>query len=229
MTDINRRAATLLALLSPLAASAARAEAPPPKPPAMPHDMDMTGYDPTVHWMGDEEIAMLVYPGMTIMDLVGPHCMFGSMMGAKIHLVAKTLEPVTSDTGLTILPTATFETCPRDLTVLFTPGGTNGTLAAASDPATLAFVTDRGSRAKYVTSVCSGSLILGAAGLLKGYRPRRIGRCAMCWPSTARSRPKRGWCATATGSPARGSRPASILVWPWSPSFAIRPTPSAAS
>ena len=170
MTDINRGAATLLALLSPLAASAARAEAPPPKPPAMPHDMDMTGYDPKVHWMGDEEIAMLVYPGMTIMDLVGPHCMFGSMMGAKIHLVAKTLDPVTSDTGLTILPTATFETCPRDLTVLFTPGGTNGTLAAASDPATLAFVKDRGSRAKYVTSVCSGSLILGAAGLLKGYK-----------------------------------------------------------
>jgi putative intracellular protease/amidase len=170
MIDMNRRVAALLALLSPLAASAARGETLPPKAPAMPHDMDMTGYDPKIHWMGDEEIAMLVYPGMTIMDLIGPHCMFGSMMGAKIHLVAKTLDPVTSDAGLTILPTATFETCPRDLTVLFTPGGTDGTLAAASDPATLAFMRDRGSRAKYVTSVCSGSLILGAAGLLKGYK-----------------------------------------------------------
>jgi cyclohexyl-isocyanide hydratase len=68
------------------------------------------------------------------------------------------------------IPTATFDTCPRDLTVLFTPGGTDGTLAAASDPETLAFMADRGSRAKYVTSVCSGSLILGAAGLLKGYK-----------------------------------------------------------
>ncbi|MGL6211997.1 MAG: DJ-1/PfpI family protein [Paracoccaceae bacterium] len=54
--------------------------------------------------------------------------------------------------------------------MLFTPGGTDGTLAAASDAVTLAFMADRGSRATYVTSVCSGSLILGAAGLLKGYR-----------------------------------------------------------
>lgn len=113
---------------------------------------------------------MLIYPGMTVMDLIGPHCMFGSLMGATIHIVAKSLDPVTSDAGLTIIPTATFDTCPRDLTALFTPGGTDGTLAAASDPETLAFMADRGSRAKYVTSVCSGSLILGAAGLLKGYK-----------------------------------------------------------
>jgi putative intracellular protease/amidase len=136
----------------------------------MGHDMDMTGYDPKVHWMGSEQIAMLMYPGMTVMDLIGPQCMFAALMGAKIHLVAKSLDPVTSDAGVTIIPTATFDTCPRDLTVLFTPGGTDGTLAAASDPQTLAFMADRGARAKYVTSVCSGSLILGAAGLLKGYK-----------------------------------------------------------
>lgn len=124
----------------------------------------------SVPWMGSEEIAMLVYPGMTVMDLVGPHCMFGALMGVKIHIVAKSLEPVTSDAGLTVVPTVTFDTCPQDLTVLFTPGGTDGTLAAASDPETLAFMADRGARAKYVTSVCSGSLILGAAGLLKGYK-----------------------------------------------------------
>ncbi len=123
-----------------------------------------------VHWTGDETIAMLMYPGMTVMDLIGPQSMFGAMMGAKVMLVAKTLEPVTSDAGVTITPHATFETCPRDLTVIFAPGGTDGTIAAAKDPATLAFIRDRGSRAKYVTSVCSGSLILGAAGLLKGYK-----------------------------------------------------------
>ena len=77
---------------------------------------------------------------------------------------------MTSDAGMTIVPDATFDTCPRELTVLFTPGGTDGTLAAASDSATIAFMADRGARAKYVTSVCSGSLILGAAGLLKGYK-----------------------------------------------------------
>ena len=168
MTDIDRRAA-LLALLAPLAAGPAAAQtSAAPSMADMGHDM--ADYDPKVRWMGEEEIAMLVYPGMTIMDLIGPHCMFGAMMGAKIHLVARTLDPVTSDAGVTILPTATFETCPRDLTVLFAPGGTDGTIAAASDAATLAFMRDRGARAKYVTSVCSGSLVLGAAGLLKGYR-----------------------------------------------------------
>ena len=170
MTDIDRRAA-MLALLAPLAAGAAAAQTPPPaQTPDMVQGMDLTGYDPTVHWMGNEEIAMQMYPGMTIMDLIGPHAMFGGMMGARIHLVAKTLDPVTSDAGVTIVPTATFETCPRDLTVLFTPGGPDGTLAAVADPAILAFMADRGARAKYVTSVCSGSLILGAAGLLKGYK-----------------------------------------------------------
>ncbi len=173
MTDIDRRTA-LLALLTPLAASGeAQAQTSKPAPMAAPPDhvmsSDMGGGD-GVHWMGNEEIAMLMYPGMTVMDLIGPQSMFGSMMGAKVRLVAKTLDPVTSDAGVTIIPHATFETCPRDLTVLFAPGGTAGTLAAARDPATLAFIADRGARAKYVTSVCSGSLILGAAGLLKGYR-----------------------------------------------------------
>ena len=172
MTEIDRRTATLLALFAPFAAGAAGAQTPAPqsKMTDMGHDMDMTGYDPKVHWMGDEQIAMLMYPGMTVLDLIGPQSWFGAMMGAKIHLVAKTMEPVTSDAGVTIVPNATFETCPRDLTVLFTGGGTDGTIAAATDPATLAFMADRGARAKYVTSVCSGSLILGKAGLLEGYK-----------------------------------------------------------
>ncbi len=177
MTDIDRRTATLIALMAPFTASGARAQTlaqelkPAPMAPPMNHKMpfDM-GRGDGVHWMGDEQIAMLMYPGMTVMDLIGPQSMFGSMMGAKVLLVAKTLEPVTSDAGVTIIPHATFETCPRDLTVLFAPGGTDGTIAAARDAATLAFIKDRGARAKYVTSVCSGSLILGAAGLLKGYK-----------------------------------------------------------
>ncbi len=172
MPDIDRRTAALLALLAPFAAGSARASSAPAAPttPDMGHAMDMSGYDPRVHWTGDERIAMLMYPGMTVMDLIGPQSMFGAMMGAQVLLVARTLDPVTSDAGVTITPHASFATCPRDLTVLFAPGGTDGTIAAASDPATLAFMRDRGTRAKYVTSVCSGSLILGAAGLLKGYR-----------------------------------------------------------
>jgi len=170
MIDNQRRTLMLGALLAPLMSnSALAASASEPMPhahpiPSMGPEMDK------VKWMGDEQIGMLVYPGMTVMDLIGPHCMFGALMGAQIHIVAKTLDPVTSDAGLTVVPNATFETCPRDLTVLFAPGGTDGTLAAASDPDTLAFFADRGARAKYITSVCSGSLILGAAGLLKGYK-----------------------------------------------------------
>jgi len=172
MADIDRRTALLMALATPFVSAAARAASTPLQPDMsdMGHDMNMTGYDPKIHWMGNEQIAMLMYPGMTVMDLIGPQSMFGALMGAKVLLVAKTPDPVTSDAGVTITPHATFDTCPRDLTVLFTPGGTSGTLAAASDPETLAFMADRGSRAKYVTSVCSGSLILGAAGLLKGYK-----------------------------------------------------------
>jgi putative intracellular protease/amidase len=96
--------------------------------------------------------------------------MFASLLGAKVHLVGKSMAPVTSDTGVTITPTTSFADCPRDLTVLFAPGGTEGTLAAMQDEEIRLFMADRGSRANYVTSVCTGSLILGAAGLLKGYR-----------------------------------------------------------
>lgn len=172
MNSIDRRTALLLALSAPFAAGTTRAQASASKLQAadLGHDMNMTGYDPKVHWMGNEQIAMLMYPGMTVMDLIGPQSMFGALMGAKVLLIAKSLDPVTSDAGVTITPHATFDTCPPDLTVLFTPGGADGTLAAAADPETLAFMADRGARAKYVTSVCSGSLILGAAGLLKGYR-----------------------------------------------------------
>jgi putative intracellular protease/amidase len=168
MTQIDRRAAALLTLLAPLAATAAEARegegAPAPTAPS--HDMG--GAPPA--WTRRDEVAMLVYPGMTALDLIGPQYMFASLMGARVHLVAKTLAPVVCDTGVTITPGATFADCPRDLTVLFAPGGTSGTLAALADGETRAFMADRGARATYVTSVCTGALILGAAGLLKGYR-----------------------------------------------------------
>ncbi len=171
MIDNDRRNLLLGALLTPLAASMSFGASGATDMSMSDHTMPDMGRDmDNVHWMGNEQIAMLVYPGMTVMDLVGPHCMFGALMGAKIHIVARTREPVTSDAGLTVVPNATFDSCPKNLTVLFTPGGTDGTLAAASDPQTLEFMADRGARAKYVTSVCSGSLILGAAGLLKGYK-----------------------------------------------------------
>lgn len=120
-------------------------------------------------WMGKEQIAILIYDGMTSLDIVGPHFFLSSLAGATVHLVARSLKPVTGD-GLTITPTTTFGSCPRDLDVLLTGGGTDGTLNAMEDPATLAFLADRGARAKWVASVCTGSLLLARAGLLKGYK-----------------------------------------------------------
>lgn len=113
--------------------------------------------------------AMLLYPGMTALDLVGPQYVFAAMM-QSVHLVAKSNEPVLSDTGLAIVPTITFEDCPEKVTILFVPGGSEGTLAAMEDEATLSFVRSRGEQADYVTSVCTGSLILAAAGLLEDYK-----------------------------------------------------------
>ncbi|HZT03085.1 MAG TPA: DJ-1/PfpI family protein [Steroidobacteraceae bacterium] len=163
MSTVDRRTAALLALFGPLLAVPAARAAPPSSRPRTGSSQVPPG------WVRHDVIAQLVYPNMTALDLVGPHYMFALLMGAKVHLVAKTPDPVKSDLGLTITPTTTFADCPRDLTVLFAPGGT-GAVAAAGDPQTRAFIADRGKRAKYVTSVCTGSLILGAAGLLEGYR-----------------------------------------------------------
>lgn len=118
-----------------------------------------------------DPIAMVLYPEMTALDLVGPYHFLGAT-GARIELVTtqSDLSPVPSDLGLAIQPTATLETCPENLTLLFVPGGTRGTIAAARDPRTISFIRDRASRARYVTSVCTGSLILGAAGALRGKR-----------------------------------------------------------
>ncbi|WP_434425391.1 DJ-1/PfpI family protein [Nannocystis pusilla] len=112
-------------------------------------------------------IAMLLYPGFTMLDLIGPQSVL--VWAGTTHLVAKTMAPVESDSGARLLPTCTLADCPRDLDVLFVPGGF-GTFAAMKDPEVLAFLADRGARAGSVTSVCGGALLLGAAGLLQGYR-----------------------------------------------------------
>jgi cyclohexyl-isocyanide hydratase len=127
-------------------------------------------HDMPASWYGKEQIAFLIYPQFTALDMVGPHYMLASLIGATVHIVAKTKEPVVSDQKLVFTPSVTFDECPADLDVLCIPGGSDGTLAAMEDEATIAFVKDRGSRAKFVTSVCTGSLVLGAAGLLRGYK-----------------------------------------------------------
>lgn len=124
--------------------------------------------------MGSEKIAILVYPQFTALDAIGPHYALAGMMGATVKFVAKTKDIVPvegpADSGFCVRPQWTFDDCPDDLDLLLVPGGLVGTLAAIEDKATRDFVADRGGKAKLAGSVCTGSLILGAAGLLKGRR-----------------------------------------------------------
>lgn len=115
-------------------------------------------------------IAMLAYPGMYLQDLVGPLTMFESLMNREIHLVWKTKEPVKAGGLIPVPPTTTLKDCPDNLDVLFVPGGLPGTQQMMEDDEVLGFLAEKGKTAKYVTSVCTGALILGAAGLLKGYK-----------------------------------------------------------
>ena len=116
------------------------------------------------------QIGMLLYPGLSALDLVGPHPFFAELSNCQVHLLWKNKDPVVSSLGYSIVPTTSIRDCPRDLDVVFVPGGTSGTFAMMDDDGILSFLAERSSRARYVTSVCTGSLILGAAGLLKGYQ-----------------------------------------------------------
>lgn len=117
-----------------------------------------------------EKIAMLIYPGVTALDLVGPLYAMGGMMGAKVQLVGESAGPIRADRGLGLVANAGYDDVPSDLDMLFVPGAGPGIVEAIRDDRLLGFLSDRGGRAKLVTSVCTGSLLLGAAGLLKGYR-----------------------------------------------------------
>jgi cyclohexyl-isocyanide hydratase len=112
--------------------------------------------------------GLLVFPNVQQLDLTGPYEVFASWPQARVRLVAKTLEPVTSSTGLVLKPDASFDDCPQ-LDVLCVPGG-GGVNALMADEATIAFVRQQAEGARFVTSVCTGALVLGAAGLLKGKR-----------------------------------------------------------
>jgi len=114
------------------------------------------------------QIGLVIFPKVTQLDLTGPVQVFSSVPGAKLHLIWKRIEPVTSDSVLTLTPTTTFADCPQ-LDVICVPGGV-GTDDMINDADMLDFLRRQAAGAKYITSVCTGSLVLGAAGLLRGYR-----------------------------------------------------------
>ena len=114
------------------------------------------------------QIGFILFPEVTQLDMTGPYEVFTRLPDAKVHLVWKNQEPVTAAGGMQILPTVTFADCPQ-LDLICVPGGT-GMNPLLTDAETLDFIRSQAKGARYVTSVCTGALVLGAAGLLKGKR-----------------------------------------------------------
>ena len=165
MSEMNRRKfGGLVAASVALPASSAFAD-----PPKGGDSKVQTSEDkfPVMHKGRKPEIGMLVYPGLTLMDMLGPQTVLS--MTCNVHLVWKNKDLIESDSGVVLKPTGAFADCPKDLDALFVGGGP-GQIAVMMDAEVLKFMADRGTRAKYVTSVCSGSLVLGASGLLQGYK-----------------------------------------------------------
>ncbi|EJL07090.1 isonitrile hydratase [Pseudomonas chlororaphis] len=114
------------------------------------------------------QIGFLLFPNVQQLDLTGPYDVLASLPDVQVHLVWKTRGPVTASTGLVLQATTSFADCPP-LDVICIPGGA-GVGPLMEDPQTLDFIRQQAEQARYVTSVCTGSLVLGAAGLLRGRR-----------------------------------------------------------
>lgn len=119
------------------------------------------------------QIGMVIFPGFTLQDLAGPQTAFG--LHSKTHIIWKTMDPVTTDMGVTVCPTTTIDGVPEHLDVLFVAGG-GGTPEIMKDQEFIDLIARLGKIATYITSVCTGSVLLAMAGLLEGYR------AATYWP-----------------------------------------------
>ncbi|MFJ8940601.1 DJ-1/PfpI family protein [Streptomyces sp. NPDC102365] len=113
------------------------------------------------------DVAFLLAPGYAPVDIIGPYTSLGVLPGVNVHLVWKNTEEVVGVPNFPTRPTTTFDECPQDLDILY--AGAVGT-EVFEDAETLEFLADRGSRARWVAGSCTGSLLMGAAGLLRGYR-----------------------------------------------------------
>ena len=112
--------------------------------------------------------GFLIFEQVQLLDVTGPFDVLALVPDVTVHLVAKTLDPVTATSGLRLAPDLTFESCPS-LDVLCVPGG-NGITELLDDEHTLDFVRRRAAQVRWLTSVCTGTLLLGTAGLLRGRR-----------------------------------------------------------
>ena len=130
--------------------------------------------------MSDFAVGFVIFPGITQLDFTGPFEVL-SRLGtppsisvpsrfpqATVHVLARTMQPVASDRGLGIMPTCAFDGAPP-LDLVCVPGGA-GVADALADGETVDFIRRQGAGARYVTSVCTGAFLLGAAGFLEGRR-----------------------------------------------------------
>ncbi len=113
-------------------------------------------------------VGMLIFPRLTQLDMTGPYEVLARLPDTTVDLVARTREPVTTDRGMQIVPTTTYAECPP-LDVVMVPGGP-GQQDLMEDEEALGFLRAQAKNARFVTSVCTGSLVLAAAGLLEGKR-----------------------------------------------------------
>ena len=114
-------------------------------------------------------IGFVIFPDLTQLDFTGPLQVLARMPQSSNFVIAKSPAPVPSDCGLSLVPTRTFANCPP-LDLICVPGGVKGVIGAIGDHETVNFVRRQAAGAKYVTAVCTGAFVLGAAGLLKGRR-----------------------------------------------------------
>lgn len=119
--------------------------------------------------MANFNIGFVIFPDLTQLDFTGPLQVMAHVPQSTTYIVAKSKAPVPSDCGLDLVPTHSLADCPA-LDLICIPGGVRGVIGAIGDQETVEFVRAQAARAKYVTSVCTGAFVLGAAGLLKGRR-----------------------------------------------------------
>src|SRR5260370_34195521 len=108
-------------------------------------------------------VGFVIFPDLTQLDFTGPQQVLARLPESAMHIVAKSAAAVPSDSGLGLVPTQTFESCPR-LDLICIPGGNVGVVRAMGDRETIEFVRWQAQAARYVTSVCTGGFILGVPG-----------------------------------------------------------------
>lgn len=145
------------------------------------------------------EIGILVFPNVTQLDLTGPYEVLGRISDVRVHLLWKDTKPVASDRGLILTPTLAFANAGA-MDVILVPGGP-GVGPLMEDETVLAFLREQAETAGYVTSVCTGALVLGGQrGYCADIARQRIGRCFRCCQGWGRSHPAIGSCWTGTAS-----------------------------